>query len=427
MSRKSTSTLSIPAVKKKERDEITEVRKYKLITPLYGGGVEPEKSDPITVVRASEVRGHLRFWWRATRGGAYNGSLEEMRKAEEKIFGSAAGEGKAGQSKVGIRIIDAQKGGQIYRLDKPGNQRGTVEVGDPQSPWGYVAFPLRAEKDKPAGSVTDNVTFSLAITFPDELEEDIRMALWAWETFGGIGARTRRGFGAFVLDSVEGDSQKYPTRDHIQKDIREKTKKLDGYSWHKDVPHLSAEIDDYRFINTRRQSSHKEEELAVWSELFNALKKFRQTRHPDRNGRPYGRSKWPEADQICRLMSTNSPGHDPEHPVEKFPRAQFGLPIIFKFKEDDERSGDPRQSELKGNKHERLASPLILRPLRCEDGALGIATILKAPHIPPSGLTLSASNRNQDAKGTLDQDEAKKIPMLDGEKDILKAFLDYLN
>nr|HID14673.1 type III-B CRISPR module RAMP protein Cmr1 [Anaerolineae bacterium] len=88
--------ISPPGIQPKQ-DRVHQVRIYKLITPLFGGGAEPQKPDEVTVIRASEIRGLLRFWWRATRGGQF-GSLDELRCAEEAIWGSAAGEGKAGPS-----------------------------------------------------------------------------------------------------------------------------------------------------------------------------------------------------------------------------------------------------------------------------------------------------------------------------------------
>ncbi len=72
-----------PDVALKKRDDmIVQERRYELITPLFGGGVEPAHSDPITVVRATEIRGHLRFRWRATRGGQFGGDLQKMKAAE---------------------------------------------------------------------------------------------------------------------------------------------------------------------------------------------------------------------------------------------------------------------------------------------------------------------------------------------------------
>ena len=157
MSRKSTKKPPSVTLKKK-KDCISETRKYKLITPLYGGGVEPEKADPITVVRATEVRGHLRFWWRATRGGGFDGSLDEMRKHEEEIFGSAAGEGKPGPSKLSVSILNATKGRQpksVTSLDDDG--------------LGYVAFPLRDSN----GNVEESVSFTLKLAYPTDKKKDI--------------------------------------------------------------------------------------------------------------------------------------------------------------------------------------------------------------------------------------------------------------
>ena len=89
---------------------VTETRRYKVITPLFGGGVTPGEADPITTVRATEVRGHLRFWWRATRGGQFNGNLAAMKAEEERIWGSAAAQGKAGPSRVSVVVSDALPG-----------------------------------------------------------------------------------------------------------------------------------------------------------------------------------------------------------------------------------------------------------------------------------------------------------------------------
>src|SRR5260221_14040443 len=71
------------AITAKQPDNvITQIREYQLITPLYGGGVKPTEPDPITVVRATEIRGQLRFWWRACRGGEFNGKLGAMKEEE---------------------------------------------------------------------------------------------------------------------------------------------------------------------------------------------------------------------------------------------------------------------------------------------------------------------------------------------------------
>src|SRR6266567_2982933 len=72
----------------KQDDIITQVREYKLITPLFGGGVEKSEADPVTIIRGTEIRGQLRFWWRACRVANYP-TIEDLKEAEDKIWGSA--------------------------------------------------------------------------------------------------------------------------------------------------------------------------------------------------------------------------------------------------------------------------------------------------------------------------------------------------
>src|SRR6266545_7207593 len=85
-------------------DYITQTREYELITPLFGGGVEPGLADPVTTIRATEIRGHLRFWWRATRGGQFNGTLEKMKEVEDAIFGAASSGDSSHESSVTIKV-----------------------------------------------------------------------------------------------------------------------------------------------------------------------------------------------------------------------------------------------------------------------------------------------------------------------------------
>ena len=108
--------------------------------------------------------------------------------------------------------------------------------------------------------------------------------------------------------------------------------------------------------------------------------------------------------------------------MDKFPRAQFGLPIIFQFKDDD----DPSNTTLQGAHHDRLASPLILRPIVCKQGAVGLAVALDAPTKPPGGWVLKDAPGNPAVSARVSKGEALSIPPLDGEPDVLKAFLDYL-
>ncbi len=418
---------------------ITQKRTYKVITPLYGGGEEPSKVDSITVVRASEIRGQLRFWWRATHGGAFDGNLEKMKQREEEIWGSSGEKGKPGPSPVSVFInpVNVKKGNIFQPIDR--NEHKIQNIGHPSSTDGYVAFPMR---DVANPAVWENVEFELKIRYPKEIGHDIRIeqdvqdAFWAWETFGGIGARTRRGFGALQLTHLAGvpvqASKLQDARQHILRKLKEF--ELDKRKWPKGIPHLTSNEQRYKLIQST-------DSTAAWRYLTHKLRDFRQSfRHLDRNGRHFGRSKWPEPDQIRRETGTFTGKHTPSHPVQKFPRGKFGLPIIFEFKEGDVAAGDPDKTTLQGAKLgekeyiDRLASPLLLRPVACSDGALSLALILEwepinsddEKYTPPGGLVLKGETKDFVVHTDLDATEASHIPPLNGQPDVLQAFLDFL-
>jgi CRISPR-associated protein Cmr1 len=415
--------ISPPEVKpRQDPGYITQTRKYKLITPLYGGGVAPAEADPITVIRATEVRGHLRFWWRATIGWGYK-SIKDMREQEEVIWGSAASPGKPGPSNVSI-YIDTNRmslNQKFQATDRRG--RPINNIGSPNSKDGYVAFPLR-EIQNP--TLLENVEFKLTITYPKNKKEDVESAVWAWETFGGIGARTRRGFGALLCTHVNNLTINQPRKENMDAIIREQLNQhvRPHVSVLAGVPHLSNSL-KFKTISGN-------DPISVWRELFEKLRKFRQSRYPDRHGHPYGRSKWPEPDQIRRTTNNHATGHAPAHPVKKFPRGKFGLPIIFQFKEGD--VGDPDRTTLQGKDHDRLASPLILRPIACSNGAVGLAAIIEwhpanpkdEAYTPPGGLILKDAPGDPMVYSDIDKSEADNIPPLAGEPDILQAFLNFL-
>ncbi len=391
---------------------ITQVREYQLITPLYGGGVKPTEADPITVVRATEIRGHLRFWWRACRGGKFNGNLKEMKKEEDAIWGKAyeKGDSMIPQEQViqiTVDVDSSRRGEPVKPFIITEKKRPKPSNNIP----GYAAFPLQPDRDElkkrepHVPDVRKGVSFSLTISFPEGRRKDVEAALWAWETFGGLGARTRRGFGALHLLKLDGVSYTgYPFSNNVKKWINEKLINfVEPGVLPAGIPHLS------RVAQVAVTSA--DDVMRVWKRLIDNLQSFRQA------GRP-GRSLWPEAEAIRAISS----GKD-RPPSQKFPRAALGLPIIFHFKDDS----DPEDTTLKeaGEKMERFASPLILRPFLCRDNrAVGLILLLEGSRVDLENLVLEDEDKNKHSvKGTLTKSEAQKIPVLNGETDVLQAFM----
>jgi len=403
------------AITAKQPDNVTtQVREYQLITPLYGGGVKPTEADPLTVVRATEIRGHLRFWWRACRGGKFNGNLKKMKEEEDAIWGKAykKDDSLLSQEQVIQIIVDvdsSNRGKPVKPFIITEKKRSKSANNIP----GYAAFPLQPDRDelkKREPHVPDvriGVSFSLTISFPEDRRKDVEAALWAWETFGGLGARTRRGFGALHLLKVDSVSYtRHPVSNNIKKWINEKLIEfVEPGLPPANTPHLNREA---QLVVTSA-----DDVMRVWKRLIDKLQFFRQA------GRP-ARSLWPEAEAV-RAISIGKDSHS-----QKFPRAALGLPIIFHFKD----ASDPKDTTLKeaGEKMERFASPLILRPFLCRDNrAVGLILLLEGSRVDLENLVLEDQDKiKHPVKGILTKSEAQKITVLNSETDVLQAFLKYL-
>jgi CRISPR-associated protein Cmr1 len=150
--------------------------------------------------------------------------------------------------------------------------------------------------------------------------------------------------------------------------------KIDEYELKFDIEHAWPTLS--RQILT---GSTEENSLKAWKNAFKPLRDFRQAEDIGRNKgsqRP-GRSRWPEPDTLRRIFRY-SPQHkpDPDMP-DGFPRAMFGLPIIFEFRGDPK---DPPKSELYPRGKKRMGSPIILRPLKMQNTQnLPMAVFLSVP------------------------------------------------
>lgn len=237
---------------------VLQIRKYKLLTPLFGGGVRANENDTTKLIRETSIRGQLRFWWRAMRG---TGPIVEMKKREDEIFGS--GGQKAVQSKILISVKVLSSGSQVSAFQndqktQSGPRRPKTETA--REVHEYAAFPLSPDKDErndpnwKSALVSTDVEFHLKICYPKELEAEIQAALWAWETFGGVGARTRRGFGAIALTQIDGKPINAPKFAEIEQYIRQKLSEylLCDKQVDSNLPHLNAEI-DFRIKNSKTQ------------------------------------------------------------------------------------------------------------------------------------------------------------------------------
>lgn len=371
-----------------------------VVTPMFGGGVRHDAhvkpADEVTLVRGSSVRGQLRFWWRAMNPRRLR-TLGELRKAEAEVFGSPENAGDLviavrEQPKVSETKVLEGAFGAVRGMD--GIAYGAFPLRDTRRPFEREGPPVHGTLSTLTGAAT------LELRFDECHRADVEAAVWAWGRYGGLGGRTRRGFGAVRLDAGKCLSS---------------SKSLAPAGLDVPWPHLRTGSGSV--VSGRRSVS---DALEIHNALLNAFKAFRQQRNLGNQPNRPGRSKWPEPDAIRRTTGRHSPNHAPRPDgIDRFPRGEFGMPIIFHFK--DSRDGDPCDTTLKPSNLERWASPIILRPLAEGDGYVAGAVRLYGPR--PCGFRLEGARGNPLVKLDITPADAQNIEPLNGEPDPITAFM----
>ncbi|MCU6711410.1 type III-B CRISPR module RAMP protein Cmr1 [Paenibacillus sp. J5C_2022] len=343
--------------------------------------------------RSTSIRGQLRFWWRATRGAAYDNTAE-LRKQETILFGDPD---FPSPLKVVVKELEKRLLG--------GEEKKNYEYSRFSDLPRYVTFPFQESMREAVYG-----TFKLMITVPSDMketyEQEICPAIWAWINFGGIGARTRRGCGSLYCQQFSPNENE---NIHAWYQHKASSYKLELPSIQTESKHEWPVLCSQLLCNP-----HKDSFNDAWKRVITVYKNFRRLPNPKpkketANKKPR-RSFWPEADFIRKYTDMAEPDHKNSQTLDQvaevqpaFPRAQFGLPIQFQFKCNrskrhlDEKHREPYKSELiPADNKNRLASPLILKALavgstaksKWEGRGQAIIAVLKQPKLKQLSLRL---------------------------------------
>ncbi len=166
-----------------------------VVTPMFLGGAEKSNAE----LRVPSIKGMLRFWWRAMCG---IDDLNTMRNEEAKIFGSidkkstfAMRIGKTDHLRSVMKNLPQGKKFEVRSRSR--NRSFKLGIID------YLAFGIRDHKKGytrmhiPAGS-----KFQLCFDFyTDEHKKSVLRAFHALIKYGGLGAKSRNGFGSITVSS----------------------------------------------------------------------------------------------------------------------------------------------------------------------------------------------------------------------------------
>lgn len=158
-----------------------------ILTPMVVRGAEQETIE----IRIPSIKGVMRYWWRVLNSET---DIHKLREEEGKIFGCIGKKNKAVKSNVKIR---------------------SFFIGTPRFEKEIDFFPFKRDKKCPKiGGLNAGTKFAVQFlinekaytTEGSEAKSNKQIAKEVEDTFekmallGGLGRRTRRGFGAFKIE-----------------------------------------------------------------------------------------------------------------------------------------------------------------------------------------------------------------------------------
>ncbi|WP_045826769.1 type III-B CRISPR module RAMP protein Cmr1 [Teredinibacter turnerae] len=386
-----------------------------VVTPMFGGGVEARVLDPSQLIRGTSIRGHLRFWWRATRGAKFD-NLASLREREAAIWGDTDTPSRV---QLQVRLLSNDKPKSVLEYIEELKNQNRKQKRDRTEPFStntdallYIAFPFtdkQGKADSRRAELLPFAEFQLALSFSppvqpgseeNSLRKEVEAALWAWVNFGGLGARTRRGCGSLSCAVFSPQSPEIP---------QWLEEKLNSYGI------LMGQERPWPTLKDFFYSARGADNCTAWLNAVQPLKLFRQGEFVKSGKGNKQRSKssadmvgrdasnhslWPEANAI-RTIFGKARYYRKSSPKNAFPRAAFGLPIITQFKQNnDDISGTELYPIVNNEPRGRMASPLITKslnmcPLSGGGSEQGYPFIVRLSTALPSGLGLRETEEDK--------------------------------
>lgn len=165
---------------------------FRIVTPMFLGGADPAREAEL---RVPSIKGALRFWWRALMWGKVK-DIADLHRREAELFGSS----DEGQSRF------------LMRLEAAVTEANVVQENWPQAQWQrYTGYGLRDKGErcflKPGREFT--VHFHLR-RCSDEQSAQLLAAVQLFGLLGGLGARSRKGWGSVTLSKLDGAAWQCP-------------------------------------------------------------------------------------------------------------------------------------------------------------------------------------------------------------------------
>ncbi len=369
--------------------------RYKVVTPLFSAGAHPgrpgiaaKRGIPATLresgspeLRLASFKGVLRFWWRVLAWSRCGGNLAVIRSEEDFLFGSSDG----GQSRVSMRLAERTPSpepvtvGEVLRVPRAGRA-----VGPGARYLGYGVMESFDGKNTVAGRLTRaclqapfrfTVQMRVCDVQPQRLES-LKKALIALGTFGGMGAKNRKGYGSLALQKLRVDGKEW-RKPRTAENLRDAIASLSGGRMDR-----AASLPDYTALSDRSRhlvlTSHRRQPLELLDLIGREMVRYRSWGH---RGRVFGQVSEKNFEDDHDLMKQDK-GQRKSHPR----RIAFGLPHNY---------GRPRHKQIgpADNLLDRRASPLFIHIDECGKIPVAVVSFLPARFLPDGKSDISVGGK----------------------------------
>jgi CRISPR-associated protein Cmr1 len=346
--------------------------KFRIVTPLFMSGSDRFRAE----LRVPSIKGVLRFWWRALALGRLN-SVSKVREEESCIFGSAGND--IGQAKAHLRLKLPE---DVVQYKDPILKYAD---GEPVGPGArYLGYGVVEAVPSKKRNTRESQILRSCLKYPFEgvlsllirngtSSEDIKgieSAVIAMGLFGGLGSRSRKGYGSFNLVELKLGEEILFTMPRDSDDL-----KLKMGSFFKDhniiaysgLPSYTAYSDLTRIDIVDKGT----DPLRLLNSIGEAMQMYRSWGRGGKvNGKDAERNFKDDHDLALEAIKTR---------VDTHPRrVAFGLPHNYYF------SSYQEKVDVKPARLERRASPLFIHIQELANKQYAaVTTIMPSDFLPP--------------------------------------------
>jgi CRISPR-associated protein Cmr1 len=354
---------------------------YRVTTPMFLGGADQQAE-----LRLASFKGVLRFWWRALAWSELKGDMDRIQREESRLFGSTSN----GQSLVVL------KRGEHWSLTE---FRSTLSHG--------LVYLAGMGLSKPNGTplraaAAPGLRFTVQALLRDDSQELLSAVVRVLKViglFGGLGSRSRRGFGSLTLEALVLRGQRQDLPVGAGPIANQLTELVAGRTQAEGEPHYTAFSSNSRVLlveGRRGQSGGDLLERLGCEFLRYRSWGIQSKRGEHRNGLgERAEQQFPKDHEIMHQFLSKG-----KRPTDMPTRAVFGLPHNYFF---GSLSGPPDllvRAEVVPESETRRASPLFFH-VHGSEGGPSLATVAFLPgQFLPSGERLRISDTSRDRQRT---------------------------